>query len=160
MTPKRQAAIAVGKSDRKVKAPPEKRIKRDLDVLKIHALLEEETRGHYKVNYIITEAGRILELQYDNKFNINMGDFKLIKKFRLFDEKISLPSHGMCFDSAPFSLVDFQDIIGNFKSPPIVEVSHVSSIPVNTRVCVRGEISRVDISPASVASSKTSIYIK
>lgn len=67
----------------------------DLDILKIHALLEEETRGHYKVNYIITEAGRILELQYDNKFNINMGDFKLIKKFRLFDEKISLPSHGL-----------------------------------------------------------------
>lgn len=46
----------------------------DLDVLKVLALLEEEFRGHYKVNYIITELGRIVELQYDNKFNINMGE--------------------------------------------------------------------------------------
>ncbi|CAG2217136.1 unnamed protein product [Mytilus edulis] len=67
----------------------------DLDVLKVHALLEEESRGTYKVNYIITEVGRIVELQYDNKVSINLGDYKLLKKFRVHDEKLSLPSHAL-----------------------------------------------------------------
>ncbi|VDI00593.1 Hypothetical predicted protein [Mytilus galloprovincialis] len=82
----------------------------DLDVMKVHALLEEEPRGSYKVNYIITEGGRITELQYDNKFTINLGEFKLLKKYRVYDEKMSLPSHALCFESAPFPLTSFGEL--------------------------------------------------
>ncbi|VDI00591.1 Hypothetical predicted protein [Mytilus galloprovincialis] len=103
MPPKRIAAFAKA-------APAEKKIKRDLDVMKVHALLEEEPRGSYKVNYIITEGGRITELQYDNKFTINLGEFKLLKKYRVYDEKMSLPSHALCFESAPFPLTSFGEL--------------------------------------------------
>lgn len=67
----------------------------ELDVIRIYALLDEKCQGHYKVNFIITESGRIMELQYDTKLTVDRRDFKLLKKFRLNDDKLSLPSHDL-----------------------------------------------------------------
>ncbi|VDI79134.1 Hypothetical predicted protein [Mytilus galloprovincialis] len=127
----------------------------DLDVMKIHALLEEEPRGSYKVNYIVTERGRIIELQYDNKFTINLGEFKLLKKYRVYDEKMSLPSHALCFESAPFPLTVLRKAIGLFKSPPVVAINTITNLPDHQRIFIRGEIARIplELEPAEGAEN-------
>ncbi|XP_063437826.1 uncharacterized protein LOC134718907 [Mytilus trossulus] len=126
---------------------------KDLDVMKIHALLEEEPRGSYKVNYIITEGGRITELQYDNKFTINLGEFKLLKKYRVYDEKMSLPYHALCFESAPFPLTSFEEAIGMFKNPPVVAINSITNL--HQRISIRGEITRIplELEPAEGAEN-------
>ncbi|CAG2218198.1 unnamed protein product [Mytilus edulis] len=128
----------------------------DLDVMKIHALLEEEPRGSYKVNYIVTEGGRIIELQYDNKFTINLGEFKLLKKYRVYDEKMSLPSHALCFESAPFPLNSFEEAIGLFKNPPVVAINSITNLQDHhQRISIRGEITRIplELEPAEGAEN-------
>ncbi|CAG2258086.1 unnamed protein product [Mytilus edulis] len=124
----------------------EKKSDIDLDVMKIHALLEEEPRGSYKVNYIVTEGGRIIDLQYDNKFTINLGEFKLLKKYRVYDEKMSLPSHALCFESAPFPLNSFEEAIGLFKNPPVVAINSITNLQDHHQgISIRGEITRINI---------------
>ncbi|CAG2255588.1 unnamed protein product [Mytilus edulis] len=149
----------------------EKKSDIDLDVMKIHALLEEEPRGSYKVNYIVTEGGRIIELQYDNKFTINLGEFKLLKKYRVYDEKMSLPSHALCFESAPFPLNSFEEAIGLFKNPPVVAINSITNLQDHhQRISIRGEITRNDtefqetaeglVIGASFVRDELSIYIE